>query len=355
MPSSSLVKAGLLAALLTGTFVGGWEMYWRGQGFPISYNDDESLWANTRKRIYQSSPARPVLIGSSRIKFDVDLDTWAGISGQRPIMLAIEGASPRPVLTDLGNDPAFNGTVIVDVTEGLFFAPTGARQENWAMDRLKAYPKWSLAQQLSFHLNRGLESQLVLLDENKLTLTAFLEPLPLPNRPGVFEPPHFSPHFSFNSFERQSWMSAKFVADTAMQGQMKGVWRHLGAGQQKHGAGGDTLRTMLQAAKRAVDQIRGRGGRVLFVRTPSSGLYRQTETRNYPRAEYWDQLLAVTRAPGIHYADYPALAGFECPEWSHLAPADAVTFTQALIPIVEQQTGWIIRAHSVAAASAAPR
>ena len=354
MHPASLVKAGLLAVLLTATFVVGWEMYWRGQGFPISYNDDEGLWASKRKQIYASSPARPVMIGSSRIKFDVDLDTWAGISGQRPVMLAVAGASPRPVLTDLGNDPAFKGTLIVDVTEGLFFTPPGARQELWAQDRLKAYPRWSLAQQLSFHLNRALEAKLVLLDEEKLTLNAFLERLPLPNRPGVFEPPHFPPKFSYNSFDRQSWMSAEFVADTAMQGQMKAVWRHLGAGQRKHGAGGDTLRAMLQAAKRAVDQIRGRGGRVLFVRTPSSGLYREMETRNFPRAEYWDQLLAYTRAPGIYYADYPALAGLECPE-SHLAPREAVTFTRNLIPIIEQQTGWTIRAHPVAAASAAPR
>lgn len=355
MPTPSLVKASLLAALLTAIFVVGWELYWRGQGFPISYNDDASLWASTRKRIYRSSPARPVLIGSSRIKFDVDLDTWASLSGQRPIMLAVEGASPRPILTDLGNDPAFRGTLIVDVTEGLFFTPPGARQERWAMDRLRAYPNWSLAQQLSFHLNRGLESRLVLLDENKLTVNAFLDELPLPNRPGVFGPPRFSPYFSFNSFERQSWMSARFVADTAMQNQMKAAWRHLGAGQPQHGVGGDTLVAMLQTARRAVAQIRRRGGHVLFVRTPSSGLYRQMETRNYPRAEYWDRLLAVTGAPGIHYADYPALAGFECPEWSHLTPRDAAAFTRALIPLVEQQTGWIIRAHPVAAAPTVPR
>ncbi len=347
-----------MAVLLTGAFVVGWEMYCRGQGFPIAYNDDESLWASKRKLIYRSSPARPVLIGSSRVKFAVDLAVWDSLSGQRPVMLAVEGASPRPMLTDLGNDPAFRGTVVVGVTEGLFFAPTGSRQETWAMDRLRAYPKWSLAQQLSFQLNRLLESQLVLLDDEKLTVSSFLEVLPLPNRPGVFEPPHFPRKWAFTTFDRQARLTDEFVADTAMQGRMKGVWRHLGAGNPKHGAGGDTLAAILQAAKRAVDQIRGRGGRVLFVRCPSTGLYRQMETRNFPRAEYWDQLLATTRAPGIYYADYPALAGFACPEWSHLAPRDAAAFTRALVPIIEQQTGWQIRApraHPVAAASAVPR
>ena len=111
--------AGLTLALVL-AFVAGWELYWRHQNHALSYNDDESLWASKRKLIYQSSPTRPVLIGSSRIKFDLDLDTWKRITGEKPIQLSIPGTSPRPILTDLGNDPNFKGTVFIDVTEGCF-------------------------------------------------------------------------------------------------------------------------------------------------------------------------------------------------------------------------------------------
>ena len=58
---------------------------------------------------------------------------------------------------------------------------------------------------------------------------------------------------------------------------------------------------------------------------------------------YWDRLLRDTHTPGIHFQDYPALAHFQCPEWSHLTPRDAAAFTQALVPIIEQKAGWALR------------
>lgn len=341
--STSFLKAGLLAAVLTGTFVVGWEAHWRGQGFPISYNDDESLWASKRRLVYGSIPAGPVFIGASRIKFDLDLPTWRRLTGHQPVQLALVGTSPRPVLANLANDPRFTGTVVVDVVEGIFFAPSGSRQEKKALDRLKAYPKWSLAQQASFYLDQVLESKLVFLDEDQLTLNAFLNNLELPSRPQVFMMPLFPPKFEFTDFDRQTRMSPAFVADTAMQAQMRRVWVRLGGTSGKRGDGGDTLTALIQSVKQSVDRIRARGGRVVFVRCPSDGPFWAAEQRGYPRAQYWDRLLADTRTPGVHFADYPALARFHCPEWSHLTPADAATFTAALIPILEQQTGWRIR------------
>lgn len=343
MLTSSLLKAGLLAAVLTGAFVVGWELYWRGQGFTVSYNDDEGLWASMRRLVYDTTPAGPVLIGSSRIKFDLDLATWRGLSGRPPVQLALVGTSPRPVLTDLGNDPNFRGTVLVDVVEGLFFAPSGSRQEARAHERLKAYPKWSLAQQGSFHLNRALESGLVFLDEDRLTLDAFLNKLEVPSRPQVFMMPIFPDRFTDTGFDRQTRMSAAFVADTGLHTQMRRVWVRLGGMSGKRGDGGDTLTALIQSVKRSVDQIRARGGRVVFLRFPSDGPFLAAEQRGFPRARYWDRLLADTNTPGVHFADYPALARFQCPEWSHLTPRDAATYTRALVPIIEQQTGWQIR------------
>lgn len=38
-----------------------------------------------------------VFIGSSRIKFDLDIDTWEGITGDHAIQLACVGSTPIPV------------------------------------------------------------------------------------------------------------------------------------------------------------------------------------------------------------------------------------------------------------------
>ncbi|GAB2601783.1 hypothetical protein [Spirosoma areae] len=349
MKTPDYQKAAWLALVLVLTFVVGWELYWRSQHHALSYNDDESLWASKRKLIYQSSPAQPVVIGSSRIKFDLDIDTWAGITGTKPIQLSLPGTSPRPMLTDLGNDKDFRGTVLIDVTEGLFFTPSGSFPEKEAIKRVTAYPKWSLSQQVSFQLNRVLEANLLFLDELNLSLNPLLDLLPIPTRPGVWGGPKFPREFSVNEFDRQTKMTDAFVADTALQNQVKGVWQDIGAHSPKKAIDGPPLLEILNETKRSVEQIRARGGQVVFIRTPSDGPMREVEKQAFPRARYWDRLLAHTQSPGIYFEDYPVLTRFRCPEWSHLTPKDAIRFTEDFIPIIEHKMGWSLHRGPLAA------
>lgn len=351
MNTTKYTKAIGLTLVIVLAFVAGWELYWRRQHYVLSYNDDESLWASTRQQIYQSSPARPVLIGSSRIKFDLDLATWQRLTGEKPIQLSIVGTSPRPVLADLGNDPTFRGTVLVDVTEPLFFTPTGAFPEKEAIKRVVAYPKWSLSQQISFQINRVLEGNLLFLDELNLALNPLLNKLPIPPRPGTWGGPRFPHEFSVNGFDRQTRMTDAFVADTAIQNQVKRVWQDIGAHSPKVALAGPPLLGMLKETRRSVEQIRARGGQVVFIRTPSDGPMYALEKQAFPRAQYWDRLLAYTKTPGIYFGDYPTLTQFTCPEWSHLSPTDAGRFTQELLPILEQTMGWSLPRHAGVARS----
>lgn len=333
-------KTALLTLALVLTAVVGWELFCRSLPLPLSYNDDESLWASKRREVYQSSPAGPVLIGSSRMNFDLDQPTWTAMTGHKPVQLSVVGTSPRPLLTDLGNDSDFRGTVLIDVTEALFFAPSGGPPDIEVNKRLKHYPTWSLAQQGSFRLNRVLEDHLYFLDESRFSLHALLRWLPIPSRPGVFVFPNFPLNFNVNDPDRQVRFAPSFLTDTASQRRVREIWVQLGGTNPKRGVGGDTLTAMLDAVKTSVDAIRARGGRVLFLRTPSDGACFNAEKQSHPRDLYWDRLLAHTQTPGIYSADYPALSGFRCPEWSHLTPADAATFTKALIPIIQEKTGW---------------
>lgn len=343
MNTPNYSKATGLTLVLILTFVAGWELYWRHKHYAWSYNDDESLWSSKRKLVYQSSPAKPVLIGSSRIKFDLDLDTWERITGEKPIQLSIPGTSPRPILTDLGNDPHFKGTLLIDVTEALFFTPTGSFPEKEAVKRVKAYPNWSLSQQISFQINHVLEANLLFLDDLRLALNPLLNKLPIPARPGTWGGPKFPDEFSINEFDRQTRMTPAFVADTSLQNRVKGVWQDVGAHSPKQAIAGPPLLDILNETKRSVDQIRARGGQVLFIRTPSDGPMYAIEKQMFPRAQYWDRLLAYTQTPGIYFSDYPALTRYRCPEWSHLTPQDAVRFTQDLIPVMTQKMGWSLQ------------
>ncbi|WP_128546845.1 hypothetical protein [Larkinella soli] len=346
MNQISFRKSAFLAVFLVVAFVAGWEGYWRSQNYELAFNDDESLWSYYRSQVYESSPARPVVIGSSRIKFDLDQNTWEQITGKKPIQLSLVGTSPRPLLTDLGNDPNFRGILLVDVTEPLFFTPDGAFPEKQATRRVKAYPNWSLSQQISFRMNRVLESNLLFLDEEGLSLPALISRLPIQDRPGVWPGPRFPLAWSLNRFDRQTAMTRAFLRDTVMQNQVKAVWNDVREHSPKQAVDGPLLEAILNSVKKSVDQIRTRGGQVVFIRTPSDGPMNIGENLGFPRSKYWDRLLSHTGCRGIYFSDYPELSRFRCPEWSHLTPRDAIPFTRSLIPILEQKTGWKIARHS---------
>ena len=88
-----------------------------------------------------------------------------------------------------------------------------------------------------------------------------------------------------------------------------------------------------------VQKITSRGGKVIFVRTPSSGVFLQIEQQIFPREHFWNRILSLTGAPGIHFMDYPEQQ-LICPEDSHLSPTDAITYTKSLVKVLETEKGW---------------
>jgi len=331
MPANNLSKAAVFALLVVVLAIGGWEIYLRSKGVPISYDNGKELWADKRAMVYEPSDKTTVFIGSSRIKFDLDIDTWQKETGRHAVQLAIEGSSPIPVLTDLGNDPNFRGRLVVDVTEGLFYSSDRYNLQK-PETNIAWYKKRTPAEKASFVLDRALESWFVFLDRDMFSLNAKLDQLNIPDRPGVYAFPAFPVGFNCSDFTRQSKMTPRFVVDTNLQHRVQNVWLFvMDLGKKAPPPKQDPVPPILAVVKDAVDKIRSRGGEVAFVRTPSSGVMLGVEQHVFPRARCWDPLLAATRCQGIYYTDYDATSHFVCPEWSHLTPQDAVLYTRALI------------------------
>ena len=160
-----------------------WELYLRNKGYFISYDDGEALWSDKRGKVSRPSDQATVFIGSSRIKFDLDIPTWEKITGENAVQLAMEGNSPRPVLTDLANDPNFKGKLIVDVTEGVFFSPSPG-YNNQAGKNIDFYKKFTPSERASLKIDHLLESQLVFLDKNYFSLNALLRETACSRSPG---------------------------------------------------------------------------------------------------------------------------------------------------------------------------
>src|ERR1700712_4209089 len=135
MQPTNLSRAGRLALFLSLIFLITWEIYLRHKPVSISYDDNEALFADKMADIYGPKDHTTVFIGSSRIKYDLDIPTWEALTGQKAVQLANVGSSPRMVLEALANDPEFKGNLIVDVTEPLFFS-NGAFFDNSTRKKL---------------------------------------------------------------------------------------------------------------------------------------------------------------------------------------------------------------------------
>ncbi len=341
MESSHLFKALILTLALVIGFVLCLELYWRNRGFSPAYNDDKVLWATKRKEIYKPSDQATVFIGTSRIKFDLDISTWEKLTGEEAIQLAFVGTSPRPVLRHLANDENFKGKLIIDMMEPAVFSPRTFITEKSAVEGIAYFQNETPAQKASAILNYKLESAFVVLEEGKFGLNNLLSDLQIPSRPGVFMFPDFPQEFAVSNFDRQTYMTPMFLADPMLTKKQTENWVKLGALDKTPGIKGEALEAVFKEVKDAVDKIKARGGSVVFVRLPSTGGYLETEDFVYPRKDYWDVMLAYVNVPGIHYRDYPQTANFVCPEWSHLALKDAITYTTQLVKILQEEKGWI--------------
>lgn len=331
MATSKLSKAALLTLFIVLIGIGSWEIYLRSKGIHITYDNGKELWADKRAKVYEPAGKTTVFTGSSRIKFDLDIDTWEKVTGRHAIQLAIEGSSPVPMITDLGDDPKFQGKLVIDVTEILFFSTSRSSVEK-PNEYIHWYTKQTPAERASFILDHALESNLVFLDRDYLSLNEGIESIKIPNRPGVFVFPEFPMEFDRTGFNRQTRMSDKFLADTSLQHQVQNIWAYLSKmGRNAPPPKTNPIPAVIATVKTAVDKIRSRGGEVVFIRTPSSGPMAMGEQQALPREKAWEPLLAATKCTGIYYADNPATSHFVCPEWSHLSPSDAILYTKTLI------------------------
>ncbi len=342
MSNNHSMKAGVLALVMVFAFLVSWELYWRSQGYSINYDDGKVLWADKRARVYEPSDKTTVFIGSSRIKFDLDIPTWERLTGDEAVQLAMEGNSPLPILEDLAADEKFKGKLVIDVTEGLFFAARSNRDKEPG-ENIQYYKERTPSQKASFQVSRLLESRLVMLDQDYLSLNGLLDRCGIPPRAGVFQMPYFPPEFSHNTFDRQSIIQPRFLTDTNLQKQVTGNWLMFAEMAKKQPPPTkDDIMHVFNTVRDQVAKIRSRGGQVIFVRTPSSGPFWEMESKVMPREKLWDPLLAITQTPGIHFKDHPETSNYSCPEWSHLAHKDAIDYTRHLVNHIEQK-GWQFR------------
>ncbi|HEY2276543.1 MAG TPA: hypothetical protein VGH61_13640 [Steroidobacteraceae bacterium] len=314
-----------------------WEAYWRAYGVHPSIANGYGLWAVQRRRIDAGEGGATVLLGASRVFFDIQLPVWERLAGRRPIQLAIEGTSPLPFLADLADDPHFTGQVLVGVAPDVFFS--GYQYRGGVLSYMR---KETPSQRIGQWLSMRLIEPFVAFDDRDFALATVLARQPWPARPGKRWFTEVR-KLADSESDRNTHLWSKVGDDRVYREMARNIWREGFVPSDDDPTPEEVAKAeheQIELAVKAVTKLRARGVRVLFVRMPSTGEYLAYENQQFPRARTWDVLLARTGDPGIHFEDYaelcPDVEGYYLPEWSHMTRADGERFTAALWKIIQR-------------------
>jgi hypothetical protein len=274
------------------------------------------------RRKVNNGDSRPiVLIGASRIQLDLNTKVFTQITGIEPIQLAINGEVPIIPLRHFAYDASFRGVLISDMNEEWVWTETeaeGRRPTAW----IKAYETRTWSTEVEQRL-RGLTQGLF-----------------------VFRLPDIAPYNVWKAFQGGSWPFPSYITmlpdrsvladytklDPALLRQKNEMYKTM---SRTPPWSPEEYRKRARAVGALVAPLIERGGKVIFIRFPTSGpLWEMEEQRWSPRKDYWDVLAAESRAITIHFKDYPTLANFHCLDGSHLDYRDAIPFTKALVEIL---------------------
>ncbi len=334
VPEQPWGKILLGAIVLLALLVGGWEWYWRDFGVQPSISNTYGLWAIQRRRIDAGEGNATVLLGASRMYFDVQLPVWERLEGRRPIQLSFEGTSPLRAVEDLADDANFTGRILIAVEPDLFFSGFQYRAGAISYAR-KESPSQRIGQWLSMHFIEPFFA----FDDPDYALRAVLARQPWPPRPGKVWHSDVR-KLADTEADRNTHLWSKLSTDPEYRELARRIWREEFQPSQDDPSPQEALRTeneQIARMAKAVAKLRARGVKVLFVRMPSDGEYLDYENRKYPRGRSWNHLLTATGAAGIHFEDYPQLRGYYLPEWSHMTLAEAERFTAALYGIISRE------------------
>jgi hypothetical protein len=287
--------------------------------------DDADMWCWARSTVKGNDPDQVVLIGASRILMDIDTKTWAKcFGGRKPAQLGITGSDCIPVLHHFSNDSTFCGILVCDVSPGSLFQgiyPHSGIQAEY----VRKYETRSAFASEEQYLRLLVQQASVL----RLPELDFREMLPLFVRHRRLP----TPELRYNTT----------LPDRSVRGDFAGfdlnalVEHGLLLCQKAAPVSPEQLRKDLDSLEEMISRIQERRGRVVFVMFPISGKRRSLEEQQFPRQIYWDVFAAHTKAITIHFADYPSLSPYNCPDGAHLDYKDAVPFTKALARLIQEK------------------
>ncbi len=332
-PPDAMGKTWILTLVLMLLVLGSWEGFLRAKGFVPSLNDipggEETSWDVARTRVRFARSSTYVILGASRAEHCIVPEIIMEKTGTaKPILLTISGSPPTPILRDLAEDPGIDNPIICAVWPSGFFDGSRSNEprpiqwlENWhAMRFPTVFEFW--------------------LKEFVATSFAFRHRVVAPKKiakalwtGGEWPTPQYfvvrrdrsvrAEHDRYKSFRNS-------MADTLEEWEAyQKNWFRTNCTVPTE----EEFEAFLVDLEPLVERIKARGGKVVFLRCPSTGEIREIERERFPRKKYWDRMAARIKAPAIHFEDYPGL-NVPCRDGSHMDFKESVRFSNTLADIL---------------------
>ncbi len=337
-----MIWLGILAVIFS--IVAFFEWHIRSLGWSPSVVDSPDLWVEQRKKASALGDKALILVGASRMQLDMDTQVLREKTKLEPIQLAIDGTSYLPVLENLANDPQITGTVLVSVN---------------AYNMRQGIPKDTSVQWVNYYeqiKNRGIEPYRLINNKIKAWLNNSL----VTHLEGA-KPYTVVSKLAFTQKTAGNYLITH--ADRSRDADYKKVQmpnfyaarlqRHFGRAVIKDAKTFDEFFSAYQQAIKSTpvagrpefiknlkhlievsNKIEAHGGKVIFIRFPTSKLVWEVDNKRYPKEKFW-RVIAEKHPRSVNFSDYEKLKKFNAPDGSHLDYRDKKEFTTSLVKILK--------------------
>ena len=291
-------------------------------GVQPSFGNEPGPWAVERERALD--PAAFVLVGSPRFQLALDpAEIQKRLPNHTVSNLSVLGQSPLPVLEDLAHDPKFRGVVLFEFHPWRMYTRDDADIEK-SRRFVDAYHRRPWISDLEHSLRAPLQASLTFLNPEYNLKWAAHQLIASAVDPTV--------RFQAQQFQR---VLANRHAPRDFEG-----WNALAYSAQRVAGWkeeiGEAALDEQQIDRRMSDietwtsMIRGRGGRVIFLRSISYGPTRAFERDHFPREQRWDRFASTISDRAFHFEDM-GLGVYDCPDDSHMDWRDSARYSADLV------------------------
>lgn len=316
----------------------------RFKGAMPDVRDTPELWASQRARASSFGDDALILVGSSRIQLDLDLDVLAKATGMKPVQLAIDGSPYLEVLENLSRDKSITGTVLISTTLlKLLPGIDASRVNKWIgiyenKYRNLWYPAKEQLLKAKMQSVSALYANLIplevliplLFNDKKKLRNIFLKTWPDRERDADFSLVKM-PEYYMRRVERElghPLPEEAYISYDSFQDSVISITKEYYSEFNV-----DTKR--FRRIKAAIARLKKRGAEVIIVRFPLSGLIESISDIRYPKP-LWDKAVSGLGVRIIDYRDYPELA-YQLPDGSHLDKTQKSEFTHRFTRVLLQE------------------